>query len=170
MRKIWLWWCKISQTHTWRTCKHLSLKISAVRYFFCQSMSPQLPSVICCLSRRKKGGRTVPENGNACPCCCLRLAVGALSGLDRYLHLPPSLPRWQQKQDEKQDGKALISFFFSAAGKRCSLWVPLAWCPRLPCLLLWPGSAFHLSSSNKKNAFFLLSPDQISIEEKLVTY
>lgn len=112
MRKIWLWWCKISQTHTWRTCKHLSLKISAVRYFFCQSVSPQLPSVICCLSRRKKGGGTVPENGNACPCCCLRVAVGAFLGLDRYLHMPPSLPRWQQKQDEKQDGEALVSFFF----------------------------------------------------------
>lgn len=112
MRKIWLWWCKISQTHTWCTCKHLSLKISAVRYFFCQSVSPQLPSVICCLSRRKKGGGTVPENGNACLCCCLRLAVGAFLGLDRYLHMPPSLPRWQQKQDEKQDGEALISFFF----------------------------------------------------------
>lgn len=118
--------------------------------------------------RKKEGGEAgiIPEDGNACSCCCLGLTVGAPLGLAWCLCMPPSLP---QKRDEKQKGEAPSwSPFSSAAGKRCSLWIPLAWCLRLPCLLLWPGSAFHLSSSNIKNALFLLCPDQISIEEKLV--
>lgn len=75
---------------------------------FCQSMSPQLRSVVVSHEGKKEGGEagTVPEDGNARSCCYLGLAVGGPLGLAWYLCMPPSLSLWQQSWEDKQEGEA----------------------------------------------------------------
>lgn len=74
---------------------------------FCQSMSPQLRSVVVSHEGKKDEGEagTVPEDGNACSCCYIGLAVGAPLGLAWHLCMPLSLLLQQQKWEEKQEGE-----------------------------------------------------------------
>lgn len=125
----------------------------------------------CLLSLKKEKRRgNCPREWECLSLLLLKVGSRCLFGVRPVLAHAPVPPSVAAKAGWEAGRRSAGLLFFSAAGKSCSLWVPLAWCPRLPCLLLWPGSAFRLSSSNKKNAFFSLSPDQISIEEKLVTH